>query len=181
MWYDELPPGKSWTALWTGYVLCDCGAIRPGAGKCPVCGRSPDENDDSLSVDLRKFAVEGRPGGPAVTISLDRQRITVAGETATGAELKALAVAHGLHIRPNFLLLVELSGNSDRLVSDHDVVQLHEDLRLTTALRASMGAEGRYEDCVYLQLLEREWKRPVTSEDRIAGLDPSRQPSPALR
>jgi hypothetical protein len=21
-WYDELPPGKSWATLWTGYILC---------------------------------------------------------------------------------------------------------------------------------------------------------------
>src|SRR5258708_4504153 len=28
------------------------------------------------------------------------------------------------------------------------------------------GAEGRYEDWVYLQMMEREWKRPVLEEDR---------------
>jgi hypothetical protein len=27
---------------------------------------------------------------------------------------------------------------------------------------ASMGAEGRYEDYIYLQMMEREWKRPAT-------------------
>jgi hypothetical protein len=29
-----------------------------------------------------------------------------------------------------------------------------------------MGAEGRYEDWIYLQLLEREWKRPVEASDQ---------------
>jgi hypothetical protein len=41
-----------------------------------------------------------------------------------------------------------------------------------------MGAEGRYEDWVYLQMLEREWKRPVTETDRLSESDPTRQPSP---
>ena len=42
---------------------------------------------------------------------------------------------------------------------------------------AFMGAEGRYEDWIYLQLLEREWKRPVQYSDRLAGF-PEGSPSP---
>jgi hypothetical protein len=30
-----------------------------------------------------------------------------------------------------------------------------------------MGAEGRYEDHVYLKMLEREWLRPITDEDKF--------------
>jgi hypothetical protein len=41
----------------------------------------------------------------------------------------------------------------------------------------SMGAEGRYEDWVYLQLLEREWNRPVTETEHIPGFDLTQQPS----
>jgi hypothetical protein len=41
-----------------------------------------------------------------------------------------------------------------------------------------MGAEGRHEDYMYLNLMEREWNRPVTDADRVAGFDPARQPSP---
>lgn len=33
-----------------------------------------------------------------------------------------------------------------------------------------MGAEGRYEDWVYLRMMEREWKRPVLEEDRPPGI-----------
>lgn len=40
-----------------------------------------------------------------------------------------------------------------------------------------MGAEGRYEDWVYLQMLEREWKRPVTDTDRSSEFDQTSQPS----
>lgn len=43
---------------------------------------------------------------------------------------------------------------------------------------ALMGAEGRYEDWVYLQMLEREWKRPVTEADQLPEPDPARQLSP---
>ena len=32
---------------------------------------------------------------------------------------------------------------------------------------AFIGAEGRYEDWVYLGMIEREWKRPVQEEDRF--------------
>jgi hypothetical protein len=41
-----------------------------------------------------------------------------------------------------------------------------------------MGAEGRYEDWVYLRMMEREWKRPVLDEDRFPGLSASAGPSP---
>jgi hypothetical protein len=40
------------------------------------------------------------------------------------------------------------------------------------------GAEGRYEDWVYLQMIEREWKRPVLEEDRFPGSSPDAGPSP---
>jgi hypothetical protein len=40
-----------------------------------------------------------------------------------------------------------------------------------------MGAEGRYEDWVYLRMMEREWKRPVVDEDRFPGLSENAGPS----
>jgi hypothetical protein len=40
------------------------------------------------------------------------------------------------------------------------------------------GAEGRYEDWVYLRMIEREWKRPVLEEDRFPGFSPEAGPSP---
>jgi len=39
-----------------------------------------------------------------------------------------------------------------------------------------MGAEGRMEDYIYLQLMEREWRRPAT-KDEITLLRPEEQPS----
>jgi hypothetical protein len=66
----------------------------------------------------------------------------------------------------------------DRLVGDRDIVNLKEGLRFFTVAPAFPGAEGRYEDWVYLRLLEREWKRPLTDEDRLADPDPTGLPSP---
>lgn len=43
---------------------------------------------------------------------------------------------------------------------------------------ALMGAEGRYEDWVYLRMIEREWKRPVLDDDRFPGSPPDAGPSP---
>jgi hypothetical protein len=39
------------------------------------------------------------------------------------------------------------------------------------------GAEGRYEDWLYLQMIEREWKRPVLQEEPFSGSSPD-TPSP---
>src|SRR5579859_3248728 len=45
-------------------------------------------------------------------------------------------------------------------------------------MMVSMGAEGRYEDWVYLQMMEREWKRPVQPEDNFPDSSPGAGPSP---
>ena len=43
---------------------------------------------------------------------------------------------------------------------------------------ASMGGEGRYEDWVYLQMLEREWLRPLSDADRFLSISEHSRPSP---
>lgn len=40
------------------------------------------------------------------------------------------------------------------------------------------GAEGRYEDYVYLEMLEREWLRPITDDDRFLTFAEGSRPSP---
>ena len=40
-WYESLPDGRSWAALWSGYVRCACGAIWSMEAECPVCGEAP--------------------------------------------------------------------------------------------------------------------------------------------
>jgi hypothetical protein len=41
-----------------------------------------------------------------------------------------------------------------------------------------MGAEGRYEDWVYLRMLENEWKRPIGDADRFLDIAEQHRPSP---
>ena len=47
-----------------------------------------------------------------------------------------------------------------RIGREQQVIHL-PDGREETVILAAMGAEGRYEDWVYLQMIEREWKRPT--------------------
>lgn len=41
-----------------------------------------------------------------------------------------------------------------------------------------MGADARYEDWVYLMMLEREWKRPLADADRYPNIVESSRPAP---
>lgn len=40
-----------------------------------------------------------------------------------------------------------------------------------------MGAEGRYEDYVYLNMLEYEWRRPVSKYDELSFLNQDKRPA----
>jgi hypothetical protein len=44
-------------------------------------------------------------------------------------------------------------------------------------LPALRGAEARYEDWIYLRLIEREWSRPLTDADRYLDIDENHRPS----
>jgi hypothetical protein len=41
-----------------------------------------------------------------------------------------------------------------------------------------MGAEGRFEDYVYLKMIEREWKRPILEKDQFLEITAAERPSP---
>ena len=102
VWYESLPDDRSWFSLWSAYVRCSCGGIRPLEGQCPVCG-------------------EDRPGPESVVV-----------RDADGTEV-----------------------------------------RVESAL---MGADGGFEDWVYLRILEREWLRPVEAE-LYASIPENHRPS----
>jgi hypothetical protein len=42
---------------------------------------------------------------------------------------------------------------------------------------AFMGAEGRYEDYVYLEMMQREWNRPIATDDSFSGTPLGSRPS----
>jgi Multiubiquitin len=67
----------------------------------------------------------------AVTVSVNEQPVKLHGHSATGAEIKAAAIAQGVHIQLNFVLQEELPNGTSRIVGDHDKVHLREHLRFT--------------------------------------------------
>jgi hypothetical protein len=66
-----------------------------------------------------------------VTVSVNEQPVKLEGHRATGAEIKAAAIAQGVHIQPNFVLQEELPNGTSRIVGDNDEVHLREHLRFT--------------------------------------------------
>jgi hypothetical protein len=59
-------------------------------------------------------------------------------------------------------------------VGGETVIMGDEPRKYITVIPAQMGAEGRYEDWLYLDLIQREWLRPVSvvtlTSTRLAGL-----------
>ena len=102
LWYESLPDDQSWFSLWSAYVRCACGGIRPLLGQCPVCGADPPS--------------------------------------------------------PEWMVVGDIDGTEVRVPS------------------ALMGADGGFEDWVYLRILEREWLRPVEA-DLYASIPENHRPS----
>lgn len=65
------------------------------------------------------------------TITVNEQEVKIAGHVATGAEIKAAAIAQGVLIQPNFVLQEELPNGTSRVVGDGDEVRLREHLSFT--------------------------------------------------
>lgn len=104
MWFETLPKGKSWAALWTGYIRCGrCSGIRRTSGLCPGC-----------ATPMPVF------------------------------EPVKMKIINGIEFEVPM---------------------------------AFAGAEGRYEDWVYLIMLEREWLRPLTDDDRFLNVAETSRPS----
>lgn len=66
-----------------------------------------------------------------VTVTVNEQPVRLRGDSATGAEIKAAAIAQGVQIQQNFVLQEELPNGTSRIVGDKDRVKLREHLRFT--------------------------------------------------
>src|ERR1700688_2819259 len=66
-----------------------------------------------------------------VTVLVNEQPVKLHGHSATGAEIKAAAIAQGVQIQPNFVLQEELPNGTSRIVGNNDKVHLREHLRFT--------------------------------------------------
>ncbi len=59
-----------------------------------------------------------------VTITVNEQPASLEGHSATGTEIKVVAIAQGVAIQPNFVLQEELPNGTSRIVGDNDIVRL---------------------------------------------------------
>jgi hypothetical protein len=66
-----------------------------------------------------------------VAVSVNEQPVQLRGKTATGAQIKAAAIAQGVHIQQNFVLQEELPNGTSKVIGDMDVVHLRPHLRFT--------------------------------------------------
>jgi len=64
-----------------------------------------------------------------VTVFVNDQPVILPGHLETGAEIKTAAIAQGVLIQPNFVLLEELPNGTSRNVGDGDKVHLRDHLR----------------------------------------------------
>jgi hypothetical protein len=68
---------------------------------------------------------------PTIEIFVNEQPVKFQEHWATGAEIKAAAIAQHVHIQPNFVLQEELPNGTSRIVGDRDRVHLRDHLRFT--------------------------------------------------
>jgi hypothetical protein len=67
----------------------------------------------------------------AVTVTVNEQPVQLEGKTATGAQIKAAAIAQGVLIQQNFELQEELPNGTSRVIGNTDVVNLRPHLKFT--------------------------------------------------
>ena len=72
----------------------------------------------------------GRAGRDSV-ITVNEQPVRMQGMSETGGQIKAAAIAQGVHIEPNFVLQEELPNGTSKIIGDNDPVPLREHLRFT--------------------------------------------------
>ena len=66
MWVNDLPPGTSWTRLWSEYIRCgECSGIRRFSNPCPACGADlPEDLERTIRLEGgREFPVEAAYAG----------------------------------------------------------------------------------------------------------------------
>jgi hypothetical protein len=90
-------------------------------------------DDEEVSVrHHHHFTATPHDSHPKVhTILVNEMPVKIKGHSATGAEIKAAAIAQGVLIKPNFVLQEELPNGTSRIVGDADSVHLREHLRFT--------------------------------------------------
>lgn len=66
-----------------------------------------------------------------VAIEVNGRPVTLPDREATGAEIKAAAIAQGVQIQANFVLQQELPNGTSKVIGDPDPVRIHPNLSFT--------------------------------------------------
>ena len=70
-------------------------------------------------------------GRPPIPIIVNEQDVMVEEPITTGAEIKAAAIAHGVLIQHNFMLMEELPNGTSRNIRDDEKVKLRPHMKFT--------------------------------------------------
>jgi hypothetical protein len=81
VWFEDLPPGRSWTYLIGAYVSCEWGGIRTVDSPCPACASPPYElTPKVITIDGRQEEIcatfqgaEGRPEDYQLLALMERE------------------------------------------------------------------------------------------------------------
>jgi hypothetical protein len=76
---------------------------------------------------------DNRPEHPGhgVTVQVNNHAVRLPEREATGAEIKAAAIAQGVQIQPNFILQRDLPNGREQIIGDNDRIKLEEHDRFT--------------------------------------------------
>ena len=88
------------------------------------------EDHERIELHENMVFVARRPEHEVI-VTVNEQPVKLKGHSATGAEIKAEAIAQGVAIYPNFVLQEELPNGNSRIIGDRDRVELREHLRFT--------------------------------------------------
>lgn len=71
------------------------------------------------------------PGKPLVPITVNGKVVQVEGPKATGAKIKAAAIAQGVQIQEDFVLSQELANRESKIIGDSDTVTINRNSSFT--------------------------------------------------
>lgn len=70
-------------------------------------------------------------GRPPIPILVNEQDVRMVDATVTGAQIKVAAIAQGVHIQQNFMLIEELPNGTSRKIADSETVKLRPHMKFT--------------------------------------------------
>ena len=64
-----------------------------------------------------------------VDVTVNDKPVVLVGEKQTGASIKKAAIDHGVNIKEDFVLSIELGGGKTNLVGDGEYIEVHDGQR----------------------------------------------------